>query len=67
LAYDPGEEEPVRIRKSFRHKAETAKGRAKKAVGRASGNRRLKVQGRTDQAVGGLKQAGDKIRSAFRH
>jgi len=51
----------------FRHKAQTAKGRAKKVTGWVSGNRRLKAEGRADQAVGSIKQAGDKVRKAFRH
>jgi uncharacterized protein YjbJ (UPF0337 family) len=57
----------VSVGKKFRHKAETAKGRAKKVTGRVTGNRRLKAEGRTGQAVGNLKQAGDKVRNAFRH
>ncbi len=48
------------IGKKIAHKAEAAKGTAKKLVGRATGNTRLRVEGRTDQAVGNTKQAGEK-------
>ena len=50
----------------IKHKAETAKGRAKKVTGRVTGNRRLKAEGRADQAKGNIKQAGDKIKNAFK-
>ena len=55
------------IRKMFGHKAETAKGRMKKATGRVTGNRRLTAKGRAGQATGSIRQAGDKVRSAFKH
>ena len=50
----------------IRHKARTAKGEAKKRIGRATGNRRLTAEGRTDQAAGRLGQAAGKVRDAFR-
>ena len=46
--------------------AETAKGNVKEGVGQATGNESLKAEGRADQAMGRLKQAGEKIRDAFR-
>ncbi len=49
------------------HKAEAAKGTAKKILGRATGNTRLRAEGRVDQFRGNAKQAGDKIKDAFRH
>jgi uncharacterized protein YjbJ (UPF0337 family) len=57
----------VNIRKIFGHKAETAKGRTKKVTGRVTGNRRLTAKGRAGQATGSIRQAGDKVRSAFKH
>ncbi|MFC7756461.1 CsbD family protein [Tsukamurella soli] len=51
----------------FAHRLEAAKGSVKKVVGRATGNTRLRVEGRTDQAVGNTKSAGDRMRSAFKH
>jgi uncharacterized protein YjbJ (UPF0337 family) len=57
----------VGILMKIRHKARTAKGTAMKRIGRATGNRRLKAEGRTGQATGRLGQAADKVRDAFRH
>ncbi|MEY9878415.1 MULTISPECIES: CsbD family protein [Streptacidiphilus] len=55
------------IAKKVAHKAETVKGGAKKAVGRATGDRALEAEGRTDQVKGDTKQAGAKIKDAFKH
>jgi uncharacterized protein YjbJ (UPF0337 family) len=38
-----------------------AKGRAKEAAGALSGNKRLKNEGRVDQAKGSVKNAADKV------
>jgi uncharacterized protein YjbJ (UPF0337 family) len=50
----------------IRHKTHTAKGKGKKVAGRVTGNRRLKNQGRADQARGTLMQAVDKVKDAFK-
>ena len=55
------------IAKKIAHKAEAVKGGAKKIVGRVTGNRRLQAEGRADQVKGNLKQAGAKIKDAFKH
>jgi uncharacterized protein YjbJ (UPF0337 family) len=47
--------------------ARCSSGGAKRALGRLTGNRRLEAEGRSDQAKGDLKQAGTKIKDAFRH
>jgi len=57
----------VSIAKKIAHKAEAVKGAAKKTIGRITGNRRLRAEGRRDQAKGNMKQAGAKIKDAFRH
>ena len=44
--------------------AETVKGSVKKMVGRVTGSRRLRTEGRADQAKGDVKQAGAKIKDA---
>ena len=54
------------IFKKWAHKAEAVKGGAKKAVGRATGNSRLKAEGRGDQVKGDSKMAGAKIKDAFK-
>ncbi|MGW0774745.1 CsbD family protein [Streptomyces sp. NPDC002835] len=55
------------IAKKITHKAEAMKGGGKKTTGRATGSRRLQAEGRGDQLKGNLKQAGAKIKDAFKH
>jgi uncharacterized protein YjbJ (UPF0337 family) len=45
-------------------KAEAVKGSAKRMAGRLTGSRRLRAEGRADQAKGDVKQAGAKINDA---
>ena len=47
--------------------AEDAKGKAKEAVGRATNDKELENQGKGDQAKSDLKNAGEKIKDAFKH
>lgn len=54
------------IGRKIAHKAEGVKGRARMTVGRVTGSRRLRARGRRDQAKSNIKQAGAKIRNAFR-
>jgi uncharacterized protein YjbJ (UPF0337 family) len=42
------------------------KGKIKEATGNAVGNKHLEADGRHDQKVGDLKQAGEKVKDAFR-
>ncbi|MDT5365735.1 MAG: hypothetical protein QOC62_166 [Mycobacterium sp.] len=55
------------IGKKIAHKAEAAKGAAKKIIGRATGNTRLRTEGRVDQIKGNTKQAGAKLKDAVKH
>jgi uncharacterized protein YjbJ (UPF0337 family) len=55
------------IGKKIAHKGEAAKGTAKKLLGRSTGNTRLRSEGRVDQAKGNTKQAGAKMKDAFKH
>ena len=55
------------IGKKLAHKAEAIKGATKKYVGRATGNTRLRTEGRADQAKGNAKQAGAKVKDVFKH
>ena len=55
------------IGRKIAHKAEAAKGATKKFVGRATGNTRLRSEGRIDQFKGNTKQAGAKVKDAFKH
>ncbi len=55
------------IANKMAHKLESAKGVTKKVFGRAAGNNRLRTEGRIDQFTGNTKQAGDKLKDAFKH
>jgi len=44
--------------------ADTAKGKAKDVVGRVTGDKDLENEGKADQVVGNLKQAGEKVKDA---
>lgn len=46
--------------------AQQAKGKAKETVGKATGNDRLRARGKADQMKGNLKQAGEKVKDAFK-
>ena len=55
------------IGKKLAHKAEAAEGATKKYFGRATGNTRLRTEGRADQAKANAKQAGAKVKDIFKH
>jgi len=46
--------------------AQQAKGKLKETVGKVSGNDKLRVEGKTDQVKGDIKQAGEKLKDAFK-
>ena len=48
------------------NKVEDFGGKAKEGVGRATGDEELEAQGQGDQAKSDLKQAGEKIKDAFK-
>ncbi|WP_434442441.1 CsbD family protein [Lentzea sp. E54] len=50
----------------FANKAEELQGRAKEAVGDATDNEQWQAEGRAERAKGSLKQAGEKVKDAFR-
>jgi uncharacterized protein YjbJ (UPF0337 family) len=49
-----------------RNSAETARGKAKDVVGRVTGDKDLESEGKAEQVVGHLKQAGEKVKDAVR-
>jgi uncharacterized protein YjbJ (UPF0337 family) len=49
-----------------RNKAEELKGKAKEGIGRSTDDEELEAQGRVDQAEADLKQAGEKVKDAFK-
>jgi uncharacterized protein YjbJ (UPF0337 family) len=54
------------IRDKTRNAAQAGKGKAKEAVGKATGNRKLESKGRADQAKAKIKKRGEKIKDVFR-
>jgi uncharacterized protein YjbJ (UPF0337 family) len=50
----------------FRDKAQVLRGRIKRNTGDVTGNRRLQAEGSADKMMGNLKQAGEKVKDAFR-
>ena len=60
-------QDTVSIARKIAHKAEAVKGSAKRMDGRITGSRRLRTEGRADQAKGNIKQAGAKIKDASGH
>jgi uncharacterized protein YjbJ (UPF0337 family) len=57
----------VSIARKLAHTAGAVKGSAKKAGGRVTGSRRPRAESRGDQVKGDIKQAGAKIKDAFKH
>jgi uncharacterized protein YjbJ (UPF0337 family) len=46
--------------------AQRAKGKVKETTGAVTGDDRLRAEGKADQAKGNLKQAGEKVKDAFK-
>jgi uncharacterized protein YjbJ (UPF0337 family) len=47
-------------------KVTEVKGKIKEGAGKATGNEELEAEGEGDQAKGNLKQAGEKVKDAFK-
>jgi uncharacterized protein YjbJ (UPF0337 family) len=47
--------------------AEKLTGKGKEATGRATDDERLEAEGRGDQSKADLKDAGEKVKDAFKH
>jgi uncharacterized protein YjbJ (UPF0337 family) len=61
-----GEEAAVSFVDKFRDKTQVLRGRIKRNTGEVTGNRRLQAEGSADEVIGNLKQAGEKVKDAFR-
>ena len=53
-------------RNKTRNTAQKVKGQFKEAAGAVTGNERLEAEGRADKTKASLKQAGEKLKDAFR-
>jgi uncharacterized protein YjbJ (UPF0337 family) len=49
-----------------KNKVEEVGGKVKEGVGKATGDQSLENQGKVDQTKGNLKQAGEKVKDAFK-
>jgi uncharacterized protein YjbJ (UPF0337 family) len=49
-----------------KNKIEEVTGKAKEEIGQATDNTDLEAEGRKDQAKGNLKNAGEKVKDAFK-
>jgi uncharacterized protein YjbJ (UPF0337 family) len=49
-----------------KNSAQIVKGKVKSTTGKATGNGQLEVEGEADQMKGNLKQAGEKVKDAFK-
>lgn len=47
--------------------AEDLGGKAKEAAGKVSGDRDMEAEGKADQTMSDLKQAGEKVKDAFKN
>ena len=50
----------------IKNSAENMQGQAKEKVGDATGDSEMQAEGQTDQTKANLKQAGEKVKDAFR-
>jgi uncharacterized protein YjbJ (UPF0337 family) len=48
------------------NKVTEIKGKVKEGVGKATGDEEMEAEGKTDKAKGNLKQAGEKVKDAFK-
>jgi len=51
----------------IKNAAEDIKGKVKEAAGKATDDERLEAEGKTDQTKSDLKQAGEKVKDAFKN
>jgi uncharacterized protein YjbJ (UPF0337 family) len=56
----------VSLANKIRNKAQELRGRGKWKTGEVTGDWRLQVEGRVDEVIANLKQAGEKVKDAFR-
>jgi uncharacterized protein YjbJ (UPF0337 family) len=57
---------PMGLQDKIENTAEVLKGKAKEAAGKVAGDERLVAEGKIDQGMGHLKQAGSKAKDAVK-
>jgi uncharacterized protein YjbJ (UPF0337 family) len=60
------EEEIMGLEDKVANETETLTGKVKEGVGNATDNEDLQAEGQADQLTGNLKQAGEKVKDAFK-
>ena len=50
----------------LKNKKDEVKGAAKEHLGKATGDEQMEREGQSDQSVSNLKQAGEKVKDAFK-
>ena len=50
----------------LKNKKDEAKGAAKENLGKSTGDEQMEREGKSDQSVRNLKQAGEKVKDAFK-
>jgi uncharacterized protein YjbJ (UPF0337 family) len=66
IEQDIAEEALMGIDEKADNKAEELKGKGKATVGDATDDKDLQAKGRAQQAKGSMKQAGEKVKDAFK-
>lgn len=61
-----GSHKPMSATDKAKNKIDDLGGRAKEAIGRATGDDRTRDEGRADRAKSSLKDAGEKVKDAFK-
>lgn len=62
----PGSQHAMSAEDKLKNKIEDLGGRAKEALGKATGDAQTRDEGRADQAKSALKVAGEKVKDAFK-
>lgn len=60
-------EPPMGLGDKISNAAEDAKGKVKEATGKATDDKSLEAEGKGDQSKADLKDAGEKVKDAFKH
>lgn len=50
-----------------KHALDDAAGKAKEALGRATGHKGTEAEGKAQQSAADIRKAGDKVKDAFKH
>lgn len=62
----PGSQHAMSAEDKLKNKIEDLGGRAKESLGKATGDAETRDEGRADQAKSALKDAGEKVKDAFK-